>query len=147
MRVAVERKPRRAVPWILHLSKYFQENLNFFTKSLRDTLVCWKKSEINFFRPLSMKQASSFKDHRKGLLWVSPRKGSLCWAISETANVVETYRGTWCCYNSLFCWKGEKREGWKNRESMEPRIRPFSTSYNLSPKLQRQWWHWSHSQE
>lgn len=48
MRVAVERKPRRAVPWILHLSKYFQENLNFFTKSLRDTLFVEKNQKSIF---------------------------------------------------------------------------------------------------
>lgn len=38
-----------------------------------------------------MKQASSFKDHRKGLELVSPRKGLSAWASSETANVAETY--------------------------------------------------------
>lgn len=91
------------------------------------------------FKPLNMKQALSFKDHKKGvcLLLMSPSKDPSLLGKLRTANIAETHRVTLTLADTVYFARREK--GGKGG-GVENGIRDQTISHflSLSPKLQRQ---------
>ena len=99
----------------------FLQKLNLFQNHWRSLLRKTRNIYIYiYFRPLDMKQALSFKDHRKGvcLLLIPPSKGPLsCWETSKTADTAETHWVTLTVAEAVYFAVREEEgsEGWRSR--------------------------------